>query len=60
MTDKYRIPPHLPKRLTISFWLWNYFYGSNEGDVFHDLERRFVELKERGFNCIRVDAGAGL
>jgi hypothetical protein len=54
------IRSRLPKRLTISFWLWNYFYGSRKGDVFHDLERCFVELKERGFNSIRVDSGAGL
>jgi len=60
MSDTYRIPNHLPRRLTISFWLWNYFYGSRKGDVFHDLEQRFVELRDRGFNTIRVDAGVGL
>ncbi|MDD5704730.1 MAG: cellulase-like family protein [Kiritimatiellae bacterium] len=50
----------LPERLTISFWLWNYFYGIQEGGAFHDLEKRFTELRERGFNCVRVDSGVGL
>ena len=54
------LPPHLPKRLAISFWLWNYYHGAQEGDHFHDLEQRIVELKERGFNTIRIDAGVGL
>lgn len=34
------ISAYLPERLAISFWLWNYFYGSKEGDVFCDLEKR--------------------
>jgi hypothetical protein len=60
MSDAYAIPAHLPARLTISFWFWGYFLGAGEGDVFHDLEARFVELKERGFNTVRIDAGGGL
>ena len=60
MVQKYAIPKHLPDKLTISFWLWNYFYGIKDGDVFHNLEKCFIELKERGFNTIRVDSGAGL
>jgi hypothetical protein len=53
------IPLHLPSRLTISFWLWALLDTGPE-DVFHDLEARMIELKERGFNCIRIDSGAGL
>lgn len=49
---------NLPK-LAISFWIWVY-NRMGKDDVFHDLEQRFVELKERGFNCIRTDSGAGL
>ncbi len=54
------IPEQLSEKMTISFWLWNYFYGIKKGEYFHDLEQCFVELKERGFNTIRVDSGAGL
>ncbi len=54
------IPAHLPKKLTISLWQWNYFYGIKEGEYFHDLEKCFTELKDRGFNTIRVDSGTGL
>jgi hypothetical protein len=53
------IPDHLPERLTISFWLWG-LLSTGQGDVFYDLENRIIELKERGFNCIRIDSGAGL
>lgn len=54
------IPLHLPKKLTISLWLWNYFLGAQKGDHYYDLEKRIVELKERGFNTIRIDSGIGL
>ena len=43
MERKGGLPGHLPERLTISFWLWNYFYGVKEGDAYHDLEKCFVE-----------------
>ena len=47
------------ERLTISFWIWAIF--DMESNPFYvDLERRFVELRERGFNCIRIESGAGL
>ena len=60
MAAQNAIQEHLSKKMTISFWLWNYFYGIKKGEYFHDLEQCFVELKERGFNTIRVDSGAGL
>lgn len=59
-TIKGVLPEHLARPMSISFWLWNYFYGIKEGEYFHDLEKCFVELKERGFNTVRVDSGAGL
>lgn len=46
-------------KLTISFWIWAIF-DMESNPCFDDLERRFVELKERGFNCIRLESGAGL
>jgi hypothetical protein len=47
------------ERLTISFWIWAIF-DMESNPFYDDLERRFVELKERGFNCIRIESGAGL
>jgi len=50
---------HSRDRLTISFWIWGIF-DLKSNPYYDDLERRFVELKERGFNCIRIESGAGL
>ena len=46
-------------RLAISFWIWGLFDTAPNG-FFNNLEGRIVELKERGFNCIRLDSGSGL
>jgi len=54
-----RIPEHLPKRLTISFPIWG-LYDSGEGGAYHDYDRMMKEHVQRGFNCIRLDDGAGL
>lgn len=54
------IPEHLAAPMSISFWLWNYFYGIKPGEYFHNLEQCFIALKARGFNTIRVESGAGL
>lgn len=54
-----KIPEHLPKKLTISFAIWA-LYDTGEGGVFHDLDKMMREHKERGYNCIRLDDGAGL
>jgi hypothetical protein len=51
--------PATNDRLTISFWIWAIF-DMKSNPSYADLERRFVELKERGFNCIRIESGAGL
>lgn len=48
----------IPEKLTISFWIWGFMCGK-PGNVYSDLDRRMLELKERGFNCIRLDSGAG-
>lgn len=53
------IRQRLPKRLTISFPIWGLFDTSDTGD-YHDLEKMVVEHAERGFNCIRLEGGAGL
>lgn len=46
-------------QLAISFWIWA-LYNTSPNGFFDDLEGRMIELKERGFNCIRFDAGTGL
>ena len=45
MSAQNAIQEHLSEKMTISFWLWNYFYGIKKGEFFHDLEQCFVELR---------------
>lgn len=52
-------PPHLPEKLTISFPIWG-LYDSDGSGVYADLDKFMREHVERGFNCIRLDDGAGL
>ena len=47
------------ERLSISFPIWA-LYDMDRGGVWEDCEGRMRELKERGFNCVRIDDGAGL
>lgn len=49
----------LPKKLTICFELW-LPYGGTPYSPYYDIEKVMIEHKERGFNCIRMDSGAGL
>ncbi len=51
---------NLPKRLTISFPLFLLFDTPGESAAYHDLDKIVKEHAERGFNCIRIDDGAGL
>lgn len=46
-------------RLAISFWIWALWDTGTNG-FFNDLELRVSELVERGFNCIRCEAGTGI
>ena len=46
------------EKLAISFWIWG---PLDTGDgVYHDCEKRMRELRERGFNCVRMESCAGL
>ena len=54
-----QIPSHLPKKLTISFPIWGLF-DTEPGGAYHDFDQMMKEHVERGFNCIRLDDGAGL
>ena len=53
-----KIPVHLPKKLTISFPIWG-LYDTGNG-TYHDIDKMMREHVERGFNCMRIDDGAGL
>lgn len=50
---------NLPTRLTISFPLWAIYKTPGKNSMYDDLDRLVFEHIERGFNCIRVDSGAG-
>ncbi|NLF71837.1 MAG: hypothetical protein GX575_22640, partial [Candidatus Anammoximicrobium sp.] len=47
------------ERLAISFWIWALWDTGTHG-FFNDFELRITELVERGFNCIRIEGGAGI
>ena len=49
----------LPERLTISFPIWGLYDIDGKG-CYADIDKMMREHKERGFNCIRLDDGAGL
>ena len=49
----------LPKRLTISFPIWGLYDIDGKG-FYADTDKMVREHVERGFNCIRLDDGAGL
>lgn len=50
----------MPSRLTISFPLWLIYGTKGEYSPYYDIDKVIREHKERGFNCIRIDSGAGL
>ena len=49
----------LPKRLAISFPIWGLYDIDGKG-FYADTDKMMREHKERGFNCIRLDDGAGI
>jgi len=54
--NTHAIPQHLPRKLTISLWDFSWYTMTMPGEPYHDLEARFDELVERGFNTIRICA----
>lgn len=50
----------LPKKLTISFPLWLIYGTKGENSPYYDIDKVMKEHAERGFNCVRIDSGAGL
>lgn len=57
--NNHKIPKHLPERLTISFPIWG-LMDTQSGGAYHDYDQMMKEHVDRGFNCIRLDDGAGL
>jgi len=45
-----------PERLTIAMWDFSWLYMHYEGGAFEDFGTALDELKERGFNTVRIDA----
>ena len=47
------------EKLTITFWIYGLF-DTCENGIVHDCDRCIKEAVDRGFNCIRMESGAGL
>lgn len=45
-----------PDRLTITLWDFTWYTRSGPGEPFEDLDRRFAEAVERGYNTVRICA----
>jgi hypothetical protein len=48
-----------PERLAISFWIWALWDTGTNG-FFNNFELRVAEAVQRGFNCLRIEGGAGI
>lgn len=54
------IPCHLPERLAICYYGWDWITSALPDEAYGDLDRALRETRERGFNCIRPELGLGL
>jgi hypothetical protein len=54
------VPAHLPRRLAICYYGWDWFTSALPDEPYGDLARAMAETRERGFNCVRPDMGLGL
>ncbi|WP_151734162.1 cellulase-like family protein [Paenibacillus tengchongensis] len=53
MTNKFS---RLPQKLTITMWDFSWYTMTLPGEPYHELEARFKEAVERGYNTIRICA----
>lgn len=60
LRDSTGIPGHLPQRLAICYYGWDWITSALPNEAYGDLDRALRETRERGFNCIRPDLGLGL
>ncbi len=51
------IPPHLPRRLAICYYGWQWITTALPDEPFGNVDQVVKETKDRGFNCIRVEMG---
>lgn len=49
-----------PDHLSICFWMWALFNSISDEDYPAYADRVLREIRDRGFNCVRMDDGAGL
>ncbi|MEC0184758.1 cellulase-like family protein [Paenibacillus peoriae] len=47
---------NLPRKLTITMWDFSWYTMTLLGEPYHDLEARFQEAVDRGYNTIRICA----
>lgn len=47
---------NVPRKLTITMWDFSWYTMTQEGEPYSDLEARFKEAVERGYNTIRICA----
>lgn len=52
------IPSHLPKKLAISFWIWAPI-SVRKNNPYLDFDKTMTELRERSYNCVRIESAAG-
>src|ERR1035437_2134569 len=57
---KTMIPKHLPRRLAICYYGWDWITSATPGEAYHDMDLAMRQTRERGFNCVRPDLGLGL
>ncbi|WP_460796818.1 cellulase-like family protein [Microbacterium sp. GXF0217] len=50
------IPPHLPRKLTITLWDFSWYVRTGPGEPFEDLDRVVEEAVARGYNTVRICA----
>jgi len=51
------VPAHLPDRLSICYYGWDWITAALPDEAFGDLERALIQTKERGYNCVRPEMG---
>src|SRR5438874_3454488 len=51
------IPRHLPRRLAICYYGWQWITTALPDEAFGNLDQVVKETKDRGFNCIRAEMG---
>ncbi|MBN2272556.1 MAG: hypothetical protein JXN61_18225, partial [Sedimentisphaerales bacterium] len=47
------------ERLALSFWIWA-LWDTGPNRIVNEFEVRVAEAVERGFNCLRIEGGAGI